>query len=262
MSKRKLDNAFIVCKERGEKAFIPYIMAGDGGLDKLKQNLLFFEESGATAVELGIPFSDPVADGPVIQQAGERALKNGTTLTKILNELKHIRSDVSIPIILMTYLNPVFTYGIEKFAEDCNSAGVAGCIIPDLPIEESDLVSRPLKNSNIALIQLVSLTSPGARIKEIADKAEGFVYAVTVKGITGARKTFEEETAVFLKKVKEASSVPVLAGFGISTPDQVAEAGRHCDGVVVGSKIIECLVKNDLESVKHLILASKQEIVH
>ncbi|WP_409305280.1 tryptophan synthase subunit alpha [Peribacillus sp. SCS-155] len=260
MTQKRLEDALKNTLDRGEKAFIPYIMAGDGGLERLKQDLLFFQEAGATAIELGIPFSDPVADGPVIQRAGERALKNGTTLRKIIRELVEIRDIVTLPVILMTYLNPVFTYGVDQFAKDCGEAGVSGCIIPDLPLEESGLVSGALQSADVALIQLVSLTSPQERIKQIADSAEGFLYAVTIKGITGARKTFEQETGQFLQAVKLISNVPVLAGFGISAPEHVAEAGQHCDGVVVGSKIVEHLQHGDYESIKTLIKASKEPL--
>ncbi|RFU60817.1 tryptophan synthase subunit alpha [Bacillus sp. V59.32b] len=261
MGKQRIDEALQKCAEKGEKAFIPYIMAGDGGLDQLKQHLLFFEKAGADVVELGIPFSDPVADGPVIQRAGKRALDSGVSLRNIMEKLIEIRNEINIPIILMTYLNPVFAYGIDRFAQDCRKAGVDGCIFPDMPLEEERFVSEPMKQSEIAIIRLVTLTSPEARLRKIADGAEGFLYAVTVKGITGARDHFAEDTGQFLERVKALSSVPVMAGFGISTPEHVKEAGRYCDGTVVGSKVVQCLENDDFDAISKLIEAAKSKVL-
>ncbi|QNK50948.1 tryptophan synthase subunit alpha [Brevibacterium sp. PAMC23299] len=252
----KLTNALEECQTKQEKAFIPYIMAGDGGLDRLKSQLLFLENSGATAVELGIPFSDPVADGPVIQQAGIRSLKNGTTLKDVLKKVMEIKNDVNIPIILMGYTNSILAYGLKEFTTDCLQAGISGCIIPDLPIEEEAIFSS-IKTAGIVLIRLVTLTSPQERITEITAGAEGFIYAVTVKGITGARDAFGEELGGYLKKVKEISPVPVLAGFGISTPEHISDAIQYCDGVIVGSKIIECFETGKEDRIRDLIQASK-----
>lgn len=243
--------------EKGKKAFVPYIMAGDGGLETLKEKLLFLQGSGADAVEIGIPFSDPVADGPTIQEAGIRALGKGTTLRKVLENIKTFKTEISIPLILMTYLNPLVAYGIEKFAEDAAKAGVSGCIIPDLPLEEEDFILPSLELQGISLIRLVTLTTPVERIKEIGSKATGFIYAVTVTGITGARNNFSEELASFLNSVKSVSSVPVLAGFGVSNAEQVREMCKHCDGVIVGSKIIDLFEQGDLDGIKQLVRSAE-----
>lgn len=243
-------------EQKGEKAFIPYIMAGDGGLSSLKEQLLFFEQNGATAVELGIPFSDPVADGPVIQLAGIRSLNNGTTLKKILEEVTELRKEVSIPLIFMGYSNSILAYGLKQFTEDCVKAGIDGCIIPDVPVEEEALFA-PLKDAGIPLIRLVTLTSSKERIAEITQDAQGFIYAVTVTGITGTRDSFGEEVGGYLQQVKEISPIPVLAGFGISTPEHVQKATKYCDGVIVGSKIVDSLVNNRKEDIIPLIQASK-----
>ena len=223
---------------RNEKAFIPYIMAGDGGLGELQPRLKRLEEAGAAAIELGIPFSDPVADGPVIQRAGKRALDRGTTLKEIFRQVKQIRGNIQIPILFMCYLNSVLSYGMEEFAEDCRLAGVSGCIIPDLPLEEEQ-IAEPLKDRDIILIRLVSLTSPRERIEKIANGARGFLYAVTVNGTTGVRGSFNQGAGEYLELVKSLSRIPVLAGFGISQPEHVKEAALHCDGVIAGSRIIE-----------------------
>ena len=167
-------------------------MAGDGGIGALKEQILFLQEAGVTAIELGIPFSDPVADGPVIQEAGGRALAQGVTLRKVLEELRVFRNEVKVPIVFMTYLNPILSYGITEFVEDCGTSGVSGLIIPDMPLEESALLKDKLVNTDIALIQLVTLTSPPERIRKITAASEGFVYAVTVNGTTGVRTDFKE----------------------------------------------------------------------
>jgi tryptophan synthase alpha chain len=244
--------------EKSKKAFVPYIMAGDGGLETLKEKLLFLQECGADAIEIGIPFSDPVADGPTIQKAGIRALARGITVKKILQDLKTYKNEVTIPLILMTYLNPLVAYGIDAFSRDAVNAGVSGCIIPDLPIEEEALVLGPFEQKGISLIRLVTLTTPKERIKEIAERATGFIYAVTVTGITGTRNKFSEDLTEFLNSAKSVSSVPVLAGFGVSTEEQVEEVCKHCDGVIVGSKIIDLFEQNKLEEIKKLIKSAEK----
>ncbi|MCZ8537751.1 tryptophan synthase subunit alpha [Paenisporosarcina quisquiliarum] len=257
MTKMKLQTVIEQQVATGGKAFIPYIMAGDGGLQNLREQLLFLQESGATAVELGIPFSDPVADGPTIQEAGKRALTSGVTLRGVLEEIGRIRHEITIPIVLMTYLNPVFRYGIEKIAQDCAEAGVSGLIVPDLPLEESAMVKDEFSKHDLALVQLVSLTSPQERIERIAKASEGFLYAVTVTGITGARAEFAANVGEHLAKLKKVSLVPVMAGFGISTPEQVREMGKLADGVIVGSSIVDALHDGNLDCIRELIAASK-----
>lgn len=251
----KIEIMFQTLAKRNQKAFVPYIMAGDGGLHTLKDKILFLEKCGATAIELGIPFSDPAADGPTIQQAGIRALQSGTTLQGVLNTVASFRNEVAIPIIVMTYMNPIFVLGIEKFAEAAQQAGVDGCIIPDLPLEEEQLIVPTLENVGIEFIRLVTLTSSEERISEISQRGNGFLYAVTVKGITGARSEFGDNLANYFSKIKEVSRLPVLAGFGISTPEQAKEMAKLCDGVIVGSRIIELFQENDLEGIEQLIQA-------
>lgn len=255
----RIEKVFQILKQNNEKAFIPYIMAGDGGLDTLAEKITFLEKAGATAIEIGIPFSDPVADGPVIQQAGIRALQAGTTLRDVIAKVAEIRPIVHIPLIFMTYMNPIMAYGIGNFISDASKAGVDGLILPDLPAEEEEIIAPIAKRAGIEIIRLVTLTSPIGRIKEISERGKGFLYAVTVNGITGARKGFNEELGLHLKKVKEASPIPVLAGFGISEPSHVQEMNRHCDGVIVGSKIIELFESRDYAGIEALIAASKAQ---
>lgn len=255
----RIEKAFKELKEKNQKAFVPYIMAGDGGLEVLSERLETLEKFGATAIEIGVPFSDPVADGPTIQQAGIRALANGTTLRGIITRLEKAREVVKAPFILMTYLNPIYAYGIEEFVQDIKKAGVDGCIIPDLPIEEEEIIVPVLEKEEIELIRLVTLTTPKDRIKAISNKGRGFLYTVTVKGITGTRNEFDQELDQFLKNVKEVSSLPVVAGFGISSEEQIKELTAKCDGVIVGSKIVDLFNKNDLTGLENLMSVLKTE---
>ena len=181
----------------------------------------------------------------------------GVTLSGVLEEIGRLRNEVTIPIVLMTYLNPVFRYGIESFAKECANVGVSGLIVPDLPLEESAMVHDEFIKHDLALVQLVSLTSPVERIERIAKASEGFLYAVTVTGTTGVRTEFGANVGEHLAKLKKASSVPVMAGFGISTPEQVREIGKLADGVIVGSRIVDALHAGDLDSIRELIAASK-----
>lgn len=253
---KTLEKEIRACVTDGKKAFVPYIMAGDGGLEILNDRLLFLEQVGVTAIEIGIPFSDPVADGETIQQAGERALSNGVTLRKVLETLEGQSEQLRVPLVLMTYLNPVLAFGLSAFVEQCNQVGIRGIIIPDLPMEESDLVRSELEGADIALIPLVSLTSSEERIAEIVASAEGFVYAVTVNGITGERSGYDETLISHLQRLKELSLVPVLAGFGISKSSQVRELSAYTDGVIVGSAIVEAFHRNDVEIVRELAQSS------
>lgn len=253
----RLEKAFQTIKERNQKAFVPYIMAGDGGLNTLMERIVFLEKSGATAIEIGIPFSDPVADGPTIQEAGIRSLNAGTTLKDVLLTIQELRPIVSIPLIVMTYMNPIYSYGIGSFIFDASKAGVDGLIIPDLPIEEEEMIDPQLKIAGMELVRLVTLTSPLERIKEIAMRGNGFLYAVTITGTTGVRSGFNNNVGEYLSKIKEVSPIPVLAGFGISTPEHVKEMIQYCDGVIVGSKIVDLFKQGNTEEIEQLIQASK-----
>ncbi|WP_144509769.1 tryptophan synthase subunit alpha [Bacillus sp. FJAT-22090] len=255
MTKTTLTDAIKQRLEKSEKAFIPYIMGGDG---ELREQIIFLQKAGATAIEVGIPFSEPVADGPTIQRAGERALQSGVTLRDILDELSAIRDELTVPLIIMSYINPILSYGIEAFAKACKNSGVYGLIVPDVPLEESELLKKIFIGTEVALIQLVSLTSSPARIKMIAAASEGFIYAVTVNGITGVRDGFDVQLEKHLKHLKDMSPVPVLAGFGISTPEQVRSVGSIADGVIVGSAIVEAFHREELDNIKELIVASKK----
>lgn len=253
----QIKEAILQTTQRGDKAFIPYIMAGDGGLEKLKPIILKLQEIGVTAIEVGIPFTDPVADGPTIERAGERALAKGTTLRKVIETLHSFADEITVPLVAMTYLNPILAYGVEEFSKDAYHAGIRGVIIPDMPLEEKDIVYPTLKDFDIDLVQLVSLTSTPERIEKLTKASEGFIYAVTVNGITGARSSFEGDLESHFKKIQSYTDTPVLAGFGISTPEHVKQFGAFSSGVIVGSKIVESLASNDWVSVENLVKASK-----
>lgn len=242
-------------KNTGNKAFVAYIMAGDGGLDRLKEQVQYLQAVGVTAIEIGIPFSDPVADGPTIEAAGNRALKQGVTLQKVVTELQSWTFEINIPLLVMTYLNPVLSFGVERFAAECDKAGVSAVIIPDLPFEHKQLVQPHLKKQGISLIQLVTLTTTDLRLEAILHEAEGFVYAVTVKGITGSRDEMSQDVKAFMQKVRDKSPVPVYAGFGISKSSHVELLRNDVDGFIVGSAIVEAFHAGRIEELEPLIHA-------
>ncbi|WP_040285424.1 tryptophan synthase subunit alpha [Sporosarcina koreensis] len=258
MTQHTLTAALQEKKSAGRPLFVPYMMAGDGGLGILHERIGYLEGIGADAVELGIPFSDPAADGEVIQEAGERALSAGVTLRRVLEELTMQAHDV--PIVLMTYLNPVLAYGLSEFADACGRAGVKGLIIPDLPHEEREMAAGVLKGTDIALIPLISLTSSKERIEKIARDAEGFIYAVTVNGVTGVRSGFDGSLSGHLKSLREIARVPVLAGFGISSPGQIVEFQQLADGVIVGSAVVSAFHKGNPDTIRQLAEAGRTPI--
>lgn len=253
MTKEKIKKTFEQLRAKNNKAFISYIMGGDGGLDQLKNQIQLLESSGVDLIEIGIPFSDPVADGPVIQEAALRALNDNVSLKAIIAKLKEIKEDISVPIVFMTYINPILSLGYEIFAKEAAAAGVSGVIIPDVPYEEESEIRAYLTENDLALIRLVTLTSNEERIKTLTKDAEGFIYAVTVKGTTGGRAEYEAGTYQHLEKIKSISDVPVCAGFGVSSREMAETLYKHTDGVIVGSKIVDMLRKGDHEGIKKLI---------
>ncbi len=226
---------------RGEKLFIPYIMAGDPDIALTEKVIYRLEESGADIIELGIPFSDPMADGPTIQAASERALKNDVTLSDVLALLARVRTKSSIPIILMGYYNPIFFYGAERFAVDAKRAGADGLIVVDLPPDEVDELKPFTDKEGIDIIFLAAPTSTDERLKLIASKSSGFVYYVSVTGVTGARSTLAAAIQHKSELIKSYMEIPVGIGFGISTPAHVTELCRSFDAVIVGSAIVRFL---------------------
>lgn len=253
MTKTRIENMFKTLNTQDDKAFIAYTMAGDGGLDKLPYQIKTLEESGVDLIEIGIPFSDPAADGPVIQRAGIRALEHNVSLRDILQKLTEIRDEINVPYVLMTYYNPVFHYNLGEFAQDASAANVSGIIVPDVPLEEEPELKTALKDTDIAIIRLATLTTSDNRLEELLDEAEGFIYAVTVNGVTGKQSGYSQEVFNNLARIKNKSKVPVCAGFGINSADAATALGEHCDGVIVGSAIVEMFNNKEEDNIKNLI---------
>ena len=215
-------------------------MAGDPDLSTSSQILLSLQEAGADIIELGIPYSDPLADGPVLQQAASRALLDGTTPKKVLNMLRLLRGKLSTPLVLFTYSNPLISYGMEKFCQDASSVGVSGLVVPDLPLEEAEMLSSIAEEKGLDLILLIAPTSPMERIHKISRKSKGFTYLVSVTGVTGERSVISERVSTLVQQVKEISSIPVAVGFGISGPEQVRQVKNFgADGAIVGSALVK-----------------------
>ena len=235
-------------KEKKQKAFITYTTAGLPDLEGTKRLIKAQEEAGVDLIELGVPFSDPVADGPVIQNASYQAICKGVTLKKVFHTVEQMREEgVQIPIIFMMYYNTVLHYGVKEFVKKCNEAGVDGLIIPDLPLEEQDEINEYLNLSDATiLIQLVSPVS-GKRIPKILESARGFVYCVSSMGVTGQAATFHREVISYLRQVKEMSKIPVMMGFGIRTAEDVRPMKEIIDGAIVGSHFITLMRKHDFD---------------
>jgi tryptophan synthase alpha chain len=241
----RITDTFAALRARGEAALIPYITAGDPNLDATFQLGCEFERQGADLIELGVPFSDPMADGPAHQRAAERALRNKVSLTQVLDLVQRLRqASVRIPIILFTYYNPVFRYGIERFARDARQAGVDGVLGVDLPPEEAEELKQETDRQDLDLIFLLAPTSSLERARKVITRARGFVYYVAVTGVTGARAALPADLGEMVRRIRSLSPVPVGVGFGISTPAQVAEVARVADAVIVGSAIAQLIEAN------------------
>ncbi|MCK5679726.1 tryptophan synthase subunit alpha [bacterium] len=238
---KRLEQKFRELKKEGAKALITFITAGDPDLDATCDLVETLVAAGADVVELGVPFSDPLADGPTIQAASGRALAQGVTLKKIIATVAKIRLRTDIPLVLMSYYNPLFSYGLEEFVADAATAGVDGVIVPDLPLEESYLL-RSLADGKIAVVPLAAPTTPDARLAKIVASGSGFLYYVTVTGITGTRTSLPLELTSTLDRVRKiADKLPLAAGFGISTPEQARVIGKHSDAIIVGSALVEII---------------------
>lgn len=242
----KIKKAF----EKG-KAFIPFITCGDPDLETTAAAVRAAVENGADLIELGIPFSDPTAEGPVIQGANVRALKGGITTDKIFAFVRELRRDISVPMVFMTYANVVFSYGAEKFIASCREIGVDGLILPDLPFEEKEEFQPLCSQYGVDLVSLVAPTSEN-RIAMIAKEAEGFLYIVSSLGVTGTRKEIKTDLASIVKVVRRNTSIPCAIGFGISTPEQAKKMAGISDGVIVGSAIIKLLEKYGKDAPKYI----------
>jgi len=237
----RIDVKFRELKRRDKKAFIAYVTAGDPDIAVTEKIVLALERSGVDIVELGIPFSDPVADGPTIQAASQRALKRGANLVKIFALVRRLRNSTEIPLVFMTYYNPVLSYGIKRFFDSCRNCGVDGIIVPDLPPEEAGDLIRYARIAKVATIFLTAPTSTTIRIKKITDRCRGFVYHVSLTGVTGARSKLPSEVIEKVKQIKAVTDKPIAVGFGVSSPKEARRISGFADGVIVGSAIIKVL---------------------
>ena len=231
-----------------KKAFIGFLTAGDPVIDKTVDYILDMEQAGASLIEIGIPFSDPIAEGPTIQEANVRALKNKVTTDDVFEMVKKVREKSDIPLCFMTYLNVVFHYGYDEFFKKCQEVGIDGIILPDLPYEESQEVKDVCYNYDVTLISMIAPTSKD-RVEMIAKEAKGFVYCVSSLGVTGVRSEIKTDVAKMVEMVKEVNDIPAAIGFGISTPEQAKKMASVSDGAIVGSAIVKIVAKYGKECI-------------
>ncbi len=254
----KITQVFKKLRKKGEKALIPYIMAGDPTLNDTKRFVTELEGAGADIIELGVPFTDPLADGPTIQRASERALKQGVTLRKVLTLIKEIRQDSKIPLVLMTYFNPVFKFGIEEFVRDAIGVGVNGIIVPDLIPDEADDFIGFTKKHGLDTIFLLAPTSTEERIKKVVKASSGFIYYVSITGITGAQLLMDKTMKDTLSLIKAITRKPIAVGFGISNPEEASAVANLADGIIVGSALVRLISEN--KDIKSFVKALKEAI--
>ena len=242
-----------VFNRTGHKALIPYVTVGYPSIEDTLKVVPLLASSGCDIVELGIPFSDPLADGVTIQKASFHALKNGVTPKLCLEVAEELSQKVNTPLVFMTYFNPIFSFGLEEFCSACARSSIGGLIIPDLPPDEGSELEAVIRRYNFDLIYLLAPTSAEERIKLVADRARGFIYLVSVTGVTGARDNLPPELGTFVARVRKVANQPLCIGFGISNPEQARQVARIADGVIVGSRIIQLMETGDLASVGNFI---------
>ena len=249
----RITGTFKEIRRKNGRAFIPYIMAGDPNIKRTGELIRVLEDCGADIIELGVPFSDPLADGPTIQQAAQRALDEGVTLSTVIGLVAEIRITTQIPIILMTYYNPIFKYGEERFVRDATAAGVDGIIVPDLPPDEAGNLMKYSRKSGLDTIFLLAPTSTEDRIQKVARASKGFIYYVPMTGITGSKLSLDASFESHIARIRKVSDKPVAVGFGISTPEEAAVLSRFADGVIVGSAIVKRVQAPDSELKNYLL---------
>ncbi len=243
-SNDQISACFKKLNREGKKGLVPFITAGYPDMEGTVEIARRLVAAGADLIELGIPFSDPMADGPVIQQASLRALDSGATVSRILETVNEIKNECQVPLVLMGYYNPIYKYGVSRFAEDASQAGVSGLIVPDLPHEESGVLREAALAAGLDLIPLVAPTTTASRLKKIAADATGFIYCVSVTGVTGAREEIKTDLVNFTAMVRQYMTLPLAVGFGIAGPEQAARVAVHCDAVVIGSTIIKVIAEH------------------
>ena len=248
----RIDKAF-----SSGKLFIPFITGGDPDMETTEKLLYALYEAGADMIEIGIPFSDPIAEGPVIEAADERALKAGCTVEKLFALVSRVRADIKAPILFMTYYNPVFAYGVSRFTSQCADSGIDGLIVPDLPFEEREELLMPCLSNGLALISLISPVSE-TRIANIAKNSSGFIYCVSSLGVTGERDELGNSARRMVSQIKQVKDIPCAVGFGISTSEQAREMARFADGVIIGSAIVRIIAEYGRNSVEPVAQFAKE----
>ncbi|KAJ3669883.1 hypothetical protein LUZ60_010207 [Juncus effusus] len=259
-STRSISETFSKLREQGKVALIPFITAGDPDLTTTSKALKILDSCGSDLIELGIPYSDPLADGPVIQAAATRALAKGTNFDAVISMLREVVPEISCPIALFTYYNPILKRGVEKFMTIVKDVGIHGLVVPDVPLEETEVLRRESAKHGIELVLLTTPTTPTERMKAIVEASEGFIYLVSSIGVTGARASVSLRVQSLLSEIKQATNKPVAVGFGISTPDHVQQiAGWGADGVIVGSAMVRLLGESNSpeEGLKELEIFTK-----
>ncbi|MCH2024707.1 MAG: tryptophan synthase subunit alpha [Verrucomicrobiales bacterium] len=246
--KNRIEQKFDLLKSDEKAAFVAYVTAGDPNLDKSLEILLSIDEAGADIIEIGIPFSDPLADGIVNQMAASRALDSGTTVTHVIDLIRSFREHSQTPLVLFTYLNPIYNYGYEKFHEDASNAGADGILTLDLPPSEEKINEELCQAKGLLPIRLIAPTTPTTRISEIAENALGFIYYVSREGVTGKQTSLADGIEEQIKAIKDLSDLPIVVGFGISSPEQTKDIASMSDGVVVGSAIVDFISQNQNQS--------------
>ena len=231
-------------RKDGRKALVAYLTAGHPHPDRTAALVEAMERGGADLIELGVPFSDPIADGPVIQRAGYRAIEAGTNLRRVLRIASEIRDKSEIPLLLFTYLNPVMRYGFEKLAADAKASGIDGCLLTDASVEEAEQYVQVMRGAGLDTVFLAAPTSTPRRLELVAKYSSGFIYLVSRTGVTGERSTISASVRPLVAAMRQHTDLPLAVGFGVSTPEQVAEIGRDADGVVVGSAIVSLIERN------------------
>ncbi len=248
----RISQTFSRLRRRGERALVVYLTGGDPSLDETKALLLEAARRGADLIELGVPFSDPLADGPVIQRASQRALAAGVTLARVMELVREVRGELSVPLVFLTYYNPLLAFGLKAFARTATEAGVDGVIVADLPPEEAGPLSAEARAAGLDLIHLVAPTSPPERMRLIARRSRGFIYAVSLTGVTGTRAELPVGLVQYLSQLRAVTRKPICVGFGISTPEQVKALAEYADGVIVGSAIVRMVEEHrGSESLTH-----------
>jgi tryptophan synthase alpha chain len=241
---------------------VAYVTCGDPDLQTTREVVLAAVKAGADVIELGVPFSDPVADGPVIQRASERALRQGTTLEQVLEMARQVRRETDAGLIIFSYLNPILKFGLERFCAAAEAVGIDGALVTDLPVEEAGEYLRLMRARSLATVFLAAPTSPPERLQRIAEASTGFVYAVSRTGVTGARAELPEETRLLVERIRQFTSLPVAVGFGISTAEQFAAVGKYAEAAVVGSAIMQAVESSPAlaaQAVAELILKLRSQ---